>query len=89
MRSQAIRIPNLMKRIQPSVEGGFYHITMFIKGGIHMKYDASKKSLAMETAECKVNLSFSVTPKEASILYYVCNALTQQPQRLFKRKRSL
>lgn len=28
LRSQAIRIPNLMKRIQPPVRGGFYHATI-------------------------------------------------------------
>ena len=32
-----------------------------------MKYDPSKQSLTMETAERKVNISFSVTPKETSI----------------------
>ena len=47
-----------------------------------MKYDPSKQSLTMETAECKVTLSFSVTPKEASIWHYVCIALTQQPTAL-------
>lgn len=47
-----------------------------------MKYDLSKQSLTMETAECKVTLSFSVTPKEASIWHYVCTALTQQPTEL-------
>lgn len=29
LRSQSIRIPNLMKRIQPPVRGGFYHATIF------------------------------------------------------------
>lgn len=45
-----------------------------------MKYDPSKQSLTMETAECKVTLSFSVSvaPKEASIWHYVCTALTQR-----------
>ena len=43
-----------------------------------MKYDSSKQSLTMETAECKVTLSFSVVPKEASIWHYVCTALTQR-----------
>ncbi|WP_297721146.1 hypothetical protein [Intestinimonas sp.] len=44
-----------------------------------MNYDSSKQSLTMETAECKVIISFSVTPKEASIWHYVCAALTQHP----------
>lgn len=44
-----------------------------------MKYDPSKQSLTMETAERKVNISFSVTPKETSIWHYVCIALIQQP----------
>ena len=44
-----------------------------------MKYDPSKQSLTMETAERKVNISFSVTPKETSIWHYVCTALIQQP----------
>ena len=44
-----------------------------------MKYNPSKQSLIMETAERKVNISFSVTPKETSIWHYVCTVLTQQP----------
>ncbi|MCU6701234.1 hypothetical protein [Muriventricola aceti] len=44
-----------------------------------MNYDSSKQSLTMETAECKVTLSFSVTPKETSIWHYVCTVLIQQP----------
>ena len=44
-----------------------------------MKYDPSKQSLTMETAERKVNISFSVTPKETSIWHYVCTALIPQP----------
>ena len=44
-----------------------------------MRYDPSKQSLTMETAERKVNISFSVTPKETSIWHYVCTALIQQP----------
>lgn len=47
-----------------------------------MRYDPSKQSLTMETAECKVTLSFSVAPKEDSIWHYVCTALTQQPTAL-------
>ena len=47
-----------------------------------MKYNPSNQSLTTETAECKVTLSFSVTPKEASIWHYVCTALTQQPTAL-------
>lgn len=47
-----------------------------------MRYDPSKRSLTMETAGCKVTLSFSVTPKETSIWHYVCTALTQQPTAL-------
>ena len=40
-----------------------------------MKYGPGKQSLTMETAERKVNISFSVTPKETSIWHYVCTAL--------------
>lgn len=47
-----------------------------------MKYNPSKQSLTMETAECKVTLSFSVAPKEASIWHYVCTVLTQRPTAL-------
>ena len=47
-----------------------------------MNYNSSKRSLTMETAGCKVTLSFSVTPKETSIWHYVCTALTQQPTAL-------
>ena len=52
-----------------------------------MKYDPSKQSLTMETAERKVNISFSVTPKETSIWHYVCTALILR--RLFKWKRPI
>ena len=43
-----------------------------------MHYDPDEKSMTMEAAECKVTISFSVTPKETSIWHYVCTALAQQ-----------
>lgn len=43
-----------------------------------MHYNPDEKSLTMEAAECKVTISFSVTPKETSIWHYVCAALAQQ-----------